>query len=148
MNELTSNIGINSIYGALQILWLAEKENAKVNLHCHAGVNRSVTCADAYYFLRTGTHRIRKPDPRWEGYGYFGKAERNRLMYNCEGHLMGLDKMEEFIKICATTFAQEDGKRGFFLDDMLSFVEENKNAKDFRKHIEWKNYPVNNFLNI
>jgi hypothetical protein len=36
MNECVGDIGLNSIYGALQILYIAEKENATVLLHCHA----------------------------------------------------------------------------------------------------------------
>ena len=34
----------------------AEKENKKVYLHCHAGVNRSKSVQAAYHFFRTGEH--------------------------------------------------------------------------------------------
>jgi hypothetical protein len=54
MNECRRDIGLNSIYGALCILWLAEKENKHVYLHCHAGVNRSQCVKAAYYYMRTG----------------------------------------------------------------------------------------------
>lgn len=46
-----------SIYGAMYIMRQAEKEERRVYLHCHAGVNRSQTVADCYHFLRTGEHR-------------------------------------------------------------------------------------------
>jgi hypothetical protein len=48
---------LGSIYGAMYVLWLAEQKNLRVYLHCHAGINRSQTVADCYYFLRTGEHR-------------------------------------------------------------------------------------------
>lgn len=54
MNECTKDIGVNSIYAACQILRLAEEQNAKVYLHCHAGVNRSQTVAECYYRMRSG----------------------------------------------------------------------------------------------
>jgi hypothetical protein len=50
---------MGSIYGALYILREAEKHGQRVYLHCHAGVNRSQTVADCYYFMRSGEHRPR-----------------------------------------------------------------------------------------
>lgn len=38
MNEVTNDMGINSLYGALYIMFIAEKENKSVYLHCHAGI--------------------------------------------------------------------------------------------------------------
>jgi len=37
LSEGLRDIGINSIYGSLQILHLCEINNLKVYLHCHAG---------------------------------------------------------------------------------------------------------------
>lgn len=50
-------LSLSSIYGALYILREAEKRQQRVYLHCHAGVNRSQTVADCYYFMRSGEHR-------------------------------------------------------------------------------------------
>ncbi len=55
MNEVRKDVGLNSIYGAMVILFEAEKHNKKVYLHCHAGVNRSKCVLAAYYFMRTGS---------------------------------------------------------------------------------------------
>lgn len=54
MNEAKKDVGLNSIYGAMVILRHAEKENKRVYLHCHAGVNRSKCVQSAYYFMRSG----------------------------------------------------------------------------------------------
>jgi hypothetical protein len=54
MNEAKKDVGLNSIYGAMVILFDAEKNNKRVYLHCHAGVNRSRAIQAAYYYLRTG----------------------------------------------------------------------------------------------
>jgi hypothetical protein len=54
MNECKADIGVNSIYGACTILFLAEQKNKSVYLHCHAGINRSQIVYAAYYFMRTG----------------------------------------------------------------------------------------------
>ena len=56
MNECKSDIGLNSIYGAMIILRRAEERSLRVYLHCHAGVNRSRIVQAAYYFMRTGEH--------------------------------------------------------------------------------------------
>jgi len=56
MSEGKKDMGMNSIYGALVILWEAERRNDRVYLHCHSGSNRSWTVAAAYHYLRTGTH--------------------------------------------------------------------------------------------
>ena len=56
MNERKKDIGLNSIYGALTILERAYKSNRSVYLHCHAGVNRSKTVAQCFYYNMTGKH--------------------------------------------------------------------------------------------
>lgn len=119
MDEVSSDIGVNSIFGALQILWIAEKENAEVILHCHAGANRSPTVAESYYFLRTKTHlRKRKTKEDIEFFNnlfpdYFddGSEEfhRTRLEDNIsQGHLPAIYKMEQFLKESEKAFLLQD----------------------------------------
>lgn len=66
LNECTGDVGVNSIYGAMQILQWAEENNARVLLHCHAGITRSPAVAQAYHYLRTGHHcdRQQKRSPQ------------------------------------------------------------------------------------
>lgn len=56
MSECSKDMGMSSIYGALTILYEAYESNSNVLLHCHAGVNRSVTIAQLFYFMMTGMH--------------------------------------------------------------------------------------------
>jgi len=76
MNEAKSDTGINSLYGAMIILYNAYKENKKVYLHCHAGINRSQATADAFWFMMLGTQRETHTNgfinqlTKMSGYGY------------------------------------------------------------------------------
>jgi len=54
MNERRRDIGLNSIYGAMIIMWQAEKIGASVYLHCHSGRNRSQLTKACYHFMRVG----------------------------------------------------------------------------------------------
>lgn len=98
MNECFGDMGFNSLFGALSVLYAAEKENAKVILHCHAGANRSPTVMEAYYFMRTGRHLPRKTPTQIiyaeeQGYG------NNRLLNNIDrGVLPSRYKTEKFLK--------------------------------------------------
>jgi hypothetical protein len=74
-------LSLASIYGALFILWEAEQRQQRVYLHCHAGVNRSQTVADCYYFLRTGKHRPRRAWAR-------GPQTANALQRNSDHHAL------------------------------------------------------------
>lgn len=104
MNECIGDIGLNSIYGALQILYIAEKENANVLLHCHAGANRSPTVRDIYYFMRTGKHLILE-------------SKNNRFIDNVEsGHLPAIRQMEAFLNCCKIQFEKEETMRGGGID--------------------------------
>ena len=89
MNECRKDIGLNSIYGAMVILYFAEKTNSRVYLHCHAGVNRSQTIKDCYCFMRTGSHN--KTDISHTGYV-------TKLHANCfRGYLPPLAEIEKFL---------------------------------------------------
>ena len=87
MNEVKKDVGLNSIYGAMVILFEAEKQNKKVYLHCHAGVNRSKCVQAAYYYMRTGKQL------EVETNGYI-----NRFVAMCSrGYLPPKTEAEKFI---------------------------------------------------
>lgn len=77
MNECKSDIGTNSIYGAMVILLEAERKGKRVYLHCHAGVNRSRTVQAAYYFMRTNTH-----------FEHIGRSCINMMVANCNSRYL------------------------------------------------------------
>lgn len=122
MNEMCHEIGLNSLYAALQILYIAEQEQEKVYLHCHAGVNRSVVVADAYFFMRTGKHRLVKKENNIKiNFGVERHDEEelvnNRLLNNInDGLLPAKKKMESFLKNCIPVFEREVTYRGGQLD--------------------------------
>lgn len=83
MNETTGDMGLNSIYACMQIMYNAELENKKVFLHCHGGKNRSVTVRECYFFMRTGN---------------FMEKENPRLINNIEkGRLPSIKEVERFL---------------------------------------------------
>lgn len=90
MNECKRDIGLNSIYGAMVILRQAEKENEKVYLHCHAGVNRSPIVQAAYHYMRSGIHFEDRPRT-----GYL-----NMMLASCgRGYLPPKAEMEQFLTL-------------------------------------------------
>jgi len=76
MNEAKSDVGLNSLYGAMNILYNAYHKNQKVYLHCHAGINRSQATGDAFWFMMNGSHRETNTNGfinrlvKMSGYGY------------------------------------------------------------------------------
>jgi len=123
LSETNGDMGMNSIYGALQILFIAEQENATVLLHCHAGANRSPTVANAYYFMRTKTHNTTSNDDsddllnEWLG---IKSKSNNRLFDNIQsGHLPAIRKLESFLIKCEMQFNKDDAMRGGGLDSAL-----------------------------
>ena len=120
LSEISGDMGINSIYGALQILFIAEQENASVLLHCHAGSNRSPTVANAYYFMRTKQHNTILNDDsddsinEWLG---IKTKQNNRLLDNIQsGYLPAIRKFESFLIKCESQFNKDDSNRGGGLD--------------------------------
>jgi hypothetical protein len=96
MNEKKRDIGLNSIYGAMVILYQAEMENRKVYLHCHSGRNRSVLTKACYYYMRTGQQII---DPSKDSEGKEDGKYLNRLHRACtRGYLPPMAEMEEFLR--------------------------------------------------
>lgn len=132
LSECTS-MGINSIYGVLQILWLAESQNKKVLLHCHAGSNRSVTVAECYYYMRTKTYLVRKDNPK------LNKDILNMFIFDSEEEKIETEKsfknsrietnqhsnvlppkylLETFLKKCEKSFENYSIANGGFLDKL------------------------------
>lgn len=130
MDEVSGDIGLNSLFGALQILWIAEQENAKVILHCHAGANRSPTVMEAYYFMRTKKHLIKeiskeKKETLKKMFPGTDLADykNNRLLNNIEmGHLPAKSKMEDFLKKTEEHFLKQDWENDFKTDSGLNTI--------------------------
>jgi len=131
MDEVSGNIGLNSIFGALQILWIAEQEKASVILHCHAGANRSPTVMEAYYFMRTKKHLIKveskESKERFKsmfiGSENFEFNNNNRLLNNIEaGHLPSKNKMELFLKKTEEWFLKQDWENDFKTESGLNNI--------------------------
>lgn len=123
MNEFSTNydIGINSIYAALMVIYEAEFMNKKVYLHCHAGCNRSPTVQAAYYYMRTAKHLIEEKEFYPEIEKMFIDVEpieveyqepkeiinNNRLLENIrQGYLPAQFKMEKFLHHCGAAFSE------------------------------------------
>jgi len=93
-------IPLENIFGALSILWEAEKNNHMVFMHCMAGRNRSVIVADSYYFIRQGKHRANNSKDV-----SYGKNNSNKLLLNInDNQLPGIYRMEHFLEKCRELF--------------------------------------------
>lgn len=88
MNERRRDIGLNSIYGAMLIMYQAEITNASVYLHCHSGRNRSQLTKACYFFIRTGT-QLQDGNEK-----YINRLQRA----SSRGYLPPIAEMEEFLK--------------------------------------------------
>lgn len=98
MGESGDLMGMNSIYGAMQILHQIYQWNPewKVLIHCQAGRNRSPTIKSAFHFMMLGYH---EKDKTKEG------GRNNRLLDNCERkRLPSLEKTEMFLIKCKIAF--------------------------------------------
>lgn len=141
ITETGSNMGLNSIYAALQILWISEVNNRNVLLHCHAGANRSVTVAQSYYYMRTKTHLVEKDSDLFSMDDYarmfnldtpealedFKKVlKRNRVQNNQDsGHLPAKFNYESFLKHCELEFSSYQVASGGKLDSLKLMTNNN-----------------------
>jgi hypothetical protein len=101
MGEEVEDMGLNSMYGALQVLHQIYTYNPewKILIHCQAGKNRSPTLRSAFYYMMIGEH---EPDLKNEEDVLI---RNNRLLDNCKrGHLPELEKMEAFLIKCKEAF--------------------------------------------
>ncbi len=55
------NMGLHPIFGAMMVLWEAERQGLKALVHCAAGINRSQTVMDCYHFMSRGCYRTWQP---------------------------------------------------------------------------------------
>lgn len=130
MDEVSGDIGLNSIFGALQILWIAEQEKASVLLHCHAGANRSPIVMEAYYFMRTKKHFVKEisEERKLRLKKLFNVTDNvvnnnNRLLNNIEaGHLPSKIKMETFLKETEKWFLKQDWENDFKTESGLNSI--------------------------
>lgn len=108
MNECRKDNGLNSIYGAMVILFNAEKEGKRVYLHCHAGIHRSQLVRCCYYFLRTG----QQLDNNWSAF-------INQLLADCaRGYLPPKNETEDFLNYLGIQLKNFKGvPMGGILDD-------------------------------
>ena len=100
MGEKVSNIGLSSMYGALQVIHsvYCHKPEWKILLHCQAGKNRSPTVKSAFYYMMLEHH---EPDQYKNGH----LQRNNRLLDNVtKNHLPVLEKTERFLANCRYVF--------------------------------------------
>ena len=103
---------IENIYGALSVLWNAEKNGHKVFMYCMAGRNHSVMIADCYYFMRQGNYRADNSSDV-----LYGQSKRNELFLNInDNQLPGIYRMELFLERCTELFNNPEIADGALID--------------------------------
>jgi len=105
-------IPLESVYGAISVLWYAESNNLRVLLHGMSGRNRSIMVVDCYYFMKTGSHR--KDNARDVIYG---KNKSNKLILNInDNQLPGIYRMELFLEKCKKILSTPETANGAPID--------------------------------
>ena len=103
---------LDNIYGALSVLWFAEKNNLKVLIHCMAGRNRSIIILDCYYYLRTEKQRADNSEDV-----EYGKNKLNKLVLNInDNQLPGVFRTEHFLTKCRDLFQNPDIAENAYID--------------------------------
>lgn len=116
MNECSSDMGINSIFAAMNVLFHAEKNDLRVYLHCAVGANRSPTVKECYHFMRKNEHqkgKLVKSDIRIQkmfiGHEHETTYWRpNPLLRNIDdGFLPAKNKIERFLQTLNTQLIED-----------------------------------------
>ncbi len=125
MGEATKDMGLSSIYAAMQILYKCYLSDATVLVHCHAGANRSRTIHDCIYYLITGRHykpgnTPKEPKVNWGEVKNIYSGGSNRLLHNCQyKHLPSQKSMEAFLEACYLVFSDPMKYGGYGYDYAL-----------------------------
>ena len=91
---------LENIFGAMWVLWHAERLNQKVFLHCMAGRNRSRMILDCYEYMMTGEFK-----------------EESSMMLNVkDNQLPGIYRLEVFLEKCLEVFQNPDIADGALID--------------------------------
>lgn len=109
MSETNENMGLHSMFAALNILYQAEKLNKSVLLHCHAGINRSQTVKACYYYMMNGHHIEEKKQGNI-------LLNSNMLLHNTSRHLPILETTEKWLMACKEAFDNPEKFLGGMLD--------------------------------
>lgn len=101
MSESNGDMGLNSIYGALNILQPYIKRLRSIIIHCQGGNNRSRVVKESLYFANYGSWPVEVDDTC-------------KVIQNCtEGHLPPIDIYENFLR---------NVHEGKSLDDCLTLI--------------------------
>ncbi len=98
MGESEKDMGINSIFAALYVMYQSYLRGHAVLLHCHAGANRSPTVQACFYFMMTDNHIEEKRDEK----GFI--RDGNMLSYNAGKHLPDIAWIENWLRKCRYAF--------------------------------------------
>lgn len=105
LGENAKDMGLNSIFGALQVMYLSFIRNYSTLIHCHAGINRSQTVKACFHYMMTGEH---SPEDETKNI--------NMLKHNADKHLPSISKMEAWLKACKEAFDNPDKFLGGMYD--------------------------------
>jgi hypothetical protein len=125
MGEATKDMGLSSIYAAMQILYNCYLSDATALVHCHAGANRSRTIHDCFYYLIVGSHYAygstpKEPKVNWGDLKNIYTGGKNRLLHNCQfQHLPRQKQMEAFLEACGVVFGDPQKFDGYGYDYAL-----------------------------
>ena len=101
LSQKSEDMGMVSIFGALQVLYKCYNADKRVLLHCRKGSNRSQVVKAAFYYLITEVHL----------------SSRNMLLYNCQTkHLPEKEYVEKWLVRCKKAFVKQDLFKGNMLD--------------------------------
>lgn len=93
-------MALENVFGALWVLWQADKNKQNVLLHCVVGRNRSRMIKDCYIFMITGEY-----------------SEKSSLALNINDNQMpGIYRTEVFLQRCLEFFENPEVAEGAHID--------------------------------